>query len=493
MKRLLRALPIALLAALAVTVSGCGGTGTTASSSSESGAKLVRPGVVAFVAVNSDLESSQWKQLDELAKKFPGRDKALARIEQAFTKQGVDFEDDVEPALGPEVDLAVALGTGDRETAVVALTKPDDPDKFKALVAKLNASDAAGEKAVYREVDGWYALSDKQASIDRVLASGGETLANDATYKEAFGQLSGETLVKAFVDGQQLNAAIQQAAKESRSPFGTSAFGGLEGVRYIAAAASAEDDGIRVHGAWNGGNLGGADFASKLLQGVPGDALAVLNVDGSGTADQIEKLDENPAFAQALKRFEASLGVPYDDVLDLIRKEIALYVRPGALIPEVTLVLEPKDVSKALSTLDTLAEHIAAMAGGKVESGTQGGHEVKTVNFGQFAIHYGETGGKIVITSGVNGIAQYGAPGEHLPDSADFKEAKDAAGMPDTTGGVVFIDINNLVPLIQGFVNLAGGDLPSDTFDNLRPLRSFLAWTEGTGDTRSFDAFLEIK
>jgi hypothetical protein len=98
-----------------------------------------------------------------------------------------------------------------------------------------------------------------------------------------------------------------------------------------------------------------------------------------------------------------------------------------------------------------------------------------------------------VITSGVNGIADYGAPGEHLPDSADFKEAKDAAGMPDTTGGVVFIDIKNLVPLIQGFASLAGGDLPSDTFDNLRPLRSFLAWTEGTGDTRSFDAFLEIK
>ena len=53
--------------------------------------------------------------------------------------------------------------------------------------------------------------------------------------------------------------------------------------------------------------------------------------------------------------------------------------------------------------------------------------------------------------------------------------------------------LKNLVPLIQAFASLAGGNLPSDTFDNLRPLRSFLAWTEGTGDTRSFDAFLEIK
>src|SRR5215470_2051650 len=159
MTRLLKALPIALLAALAVAVSGCGSTGTKASSSGEpAGAKLVRPGVVAFVTVNSDLDSSQWKQLDELAKKFPGRELALARIERAFTKEGVDFKNDVEPALGPEVDVAVALGVGDRDTAAVALTKPDDPDKFKALVAKLNAKDSSGTKAVYREVDGWYAL-----------------------------------------------------------------------------------------------------------------------------------------------------------------------------------------------------------------------------------------------------------------------------------------------------------------------------------------------
>jgi hypothetical protein len=29
--------------------------------------------------------------------------------------------------------------------------------------------------------------------------------------------------------------------------------------------------------------------------------------------------------------------------------------------------------------------------------------------------------------------------------------------------------------------------------ENLQPLRSFLAWSEGTGGSRTFDAFLEIK
>jgi len=54
-------------------------------------------------------------------------------------------------------------------TKAVALTKPDDPAKFKALVAKLNARDSSGDRAVYREVDGWYAVSDSQASISRAL------------------------------------------------------------------------------------------------------------------------------------------------------------------------------------------------------------------------------------------------------------------------------------------------------------------------------------
>jgi hypothetical protein len=98
----------------------------------------------------------------------------------------------------------------------------------------------------------------------------------------------------------------------------------------------------------------------------------------------------------------------------------------------------------------------------------------------------------VVLSSGVNGIADYGS-GDHLPDSADFKEAQDAAGMPDSTGGFAYVDLKDALPLIEGFASLAGRSLPSETTENLRPLRSFLAWSEGAADSRTFDAFLEIK
>ena len=65
--------------------------------------------------------------------------------------------------------------------------------------------------------------------------------------------------------------------------------------------------------------------------------------------------------------------------------------------------------------------------------------------------------------------------------------------MPDSTGGVFYLDLKDALPLLEGFASLAGQSLPSSTTENLRPLRSFLAWSDGGSGARSFDAFLEIK
>src|SRR5215210_2874216 len=219
---------ILFLALLAFVLAGCGGGSTPA------GAKLVRAGVLAFVAIDSDLSSDQWQQLDTLSHKFPGRDKAIAQLKRSLTQQGVDYERDVKPALGPEVDIAVS-GASLGSTNVVALTKPDDPDRFKALVAKLNASDSSGDRAVFRQVDDWYALSDSQAAIDDVVKTSGTTLDDDESFSAALDKLPGEALVKAYVDGQQLNALIGKASAQSGSNLGASTLG-LDKLQYVAAS-----------------------------------------------------------------------------------------------------------------------------------------------------------------------------------------------------------------------------------------------------------------
>jgi hypothetical protein len=483
----------AVLATLCLLLAACGGgPGTGASlGSTPSGAALVRAGVLAFVSVDSDLGSGQWRQLDQLAQKFPGRDRAVAQLERALSKQGLDYGRDVKPALGPEVDVAIVSGGTSSPTKAVALTKPDDAGKFEALVAKLNASDPSGSDAVYREVGAWYALSDSQGAITEALKGDRTPLSEDSAYKEALGKLPGDALAKAFVDGQRVNALVGQAAAQGAGGFASSSLG-LDTLKYISASASAEDDGVRIRGASSGGNLGGGDFTSKLIDGVPGDAFAFLSFRGEGTTDQLGKLKSNPQVGAALEQIEASLGVSLDRVLGLLRGEIAFYARPGAGIPELTLALEEKDESGSLATLDKIAARLAEATGSRVEAGTQGGHPVKTIDFGRFAVHYGGVGGKILITSGVSGIADYGSGG-HLADSDDFTQAKDAAGMPDSNGGFMFVDLKNALPLIEGFAGLAGQSLPSDVTENLRPLRSFLAWSDGSAGSRTFDAFLEIK
>src|SRR5439155_11690015 len=120
------------VAGLLTTVSlllaaGCGGSSGAGASS---GASLVRSDALAFVSLDSDLGSSQWKQVNDLSHKFPGRDLALAQLKQSLSKNGIDYDKDVKPALGSEVDIAFVPGTTLSDFAVVGLTKPNDAGKF---------------------------------------------------------------------------------------------------------------------------------------------------------------------------------------------------------------------------------------------------------------------------------------------------------------------------------------------------------------------------
>lgn len=479
-----RMLALGLVAALALLATGCGG-GPAASS--ETGASLVRADALAYVSIDTDLGSSQWKQLDELSQKFPGRDLALGKLDQALAKHGVDFDRDVKPALGPEVDVTVVSSGTEDTTKAVGLTQPQDSGKLKDLISRLNAA-SSDTTLVYRELDdGWYAVSDSRAAIDEALAGDGPTLENDSTFADAFQKLPDEALVKAYANGHQVGQLVAAAAKKQSNganPFGSQS-AALQKLDSLSASVTAEDDGIRVEGAAKGAGadevLGGSNFDSKLLANTPADALAFLTFrGGSGLADSLQGMSAP---------LTAMLGISADELAALLENEVALYVRPGLGIPEITLALDAKSSSAGLATLDKLANQIAAMTGGKV---VQHGSE-KVLTIGGIAIHYGSADGRIVVTTATNGVAGYGASGESLADSADFKEAKSAAGMPDENAGFAYIDLKDAIPLILGLAGLAGSQPSPVVTENLRPLRSLLAWSEGQGDTRSFDLFLEIK
>jgi hypothetical protein len=481
-------------AALALVVAGCGGSKPGASDTS--GASLVRADALVFLAADSDFGSSQWQQVDKLSQKFPGREKAIERIEQSLQKDGVDFKRDVKPGLGSEFDIAIVPGPTLQDIAVVGLTKPDDADKFKKLVEKANSSSDSGP-AVYRELDnGWFAISDTRAHIDQALKGNGKQLSDESAYKDALAKLPSDALATAYVNGAQLAKLIQKLV-EGRGNGLAGVMPGLENLDYVSASLSAEHDGLRLHGAAGGSgsqDLMGGSYESKLISGVPADALAFLTFRGGKSLDQLKtQLETNPTFSQVIPQTERALGVRVEDILALLRGETALYVRPGGAIPEISLVLSASDQSSALATLDRLAARLGALTGAKVTSGREGGHKVKTIDFTRFAVRYAGLGDRILLTSGLNGVGAYTGSGPKLKGAPHFKEAKAAAGMPSSNTGFDYIDLQSSVTLIESLAGLSGSSLPADVTENLKPLRSFLAWGGHSGNAATFDAFLEIK
>src|ERR671910_306938 len=93
----------------ALALAGCGGTGETGASAAE----VVRADAVGFLEVDADLGSEQWNQVEELR------------------KEGVEYERDVDPALGPTV--AIVFPTSDDDEDAVLLTQPDDVDAWRSL------------------------------------------------------------------------------------------------------------------------------------------------------------------------------------------------------------------------------------------------------------------------------------------------------------------------------------------------------------------------
>src|SRR5947209_3045492 len=311
---------LALFAALALIAAGCGGKQQAAGSSSA--APLVRADVLAFGGIDTDFGSSQWKQLDALSKKFPGRDMAIESIKKDIAGEGVDFDKDIKPALGPELDYAVAAGSTVNDTTAVGLLQPADESKFKDLVDKENQAQP-DSKTVYRKLaDGWYALGDTQADIDKVLKGDGAALSGESLYKDAVAKQPSDAVARFYVNGPQLAKLLQKAIEARGKGTADSTTTALQNLDFVSAAVSAENDGVRLHGATQGSGsgsiLGGGDYASKLLDETPSDAFAFLTFKGGGNLGS--------SLGSLSAPFESALGVSVQDVLALFENESGFYV-----------------------------------------------------------------------------------------------------------------------------------------------------------------------
>jgi hypothetical protein len=484
-----------VLAVLALVAAGCGGTtaqiGTGASD-------LVPASAPAFIALDTDPGSEQWQTVDKLADKFPDKQKGIASIKRELRKDpGVEWEKDIKPALGPEIDFAWLDFEHNGDNFVI-LTQPHDVAAFKRLVAKANASaDKPSDRVTYDTFRGWYVLGEKQKTIDRFKQasnSASRSLAEEPNFKKSMAKLGGDSIVRAYVDGEAVMDVIRKYGGADIQPY-VDKVGTLD---WIALRTGVKSDGVGLDAIVHGtpgkifkGLHGTEGFSPKLTDQVPENALLYWTFHGS--KNLLTGLEQNSFFnTPEVRPYRRALR----DLNTLLQGENALYVRPGNghtadvpfTIPEVTFVAAPGKGVNGAGVLDKLLlRELQAIPDDTKIAGTSVRKLAPGNNLG---LYYGNVDGKLVVTDLPAGIRGVKDPGKPFSDSSSYQEAADASGLPGKTQGFLYVNIHSSIPLVE---KLARQRVPAEIRRNLKPLDSAVQYAVTRSHELQISFFLLLK
>lgn len=451
-----------------------GGSDNASSQVEDSAANLVPDTTPIFIAVDTDLSSGQLKDADALLQKFPARAQLLRQIRTSAQRNGISLSK-LTHSIGPETDIAVL--NVKRGTAV-GFTKPKDEAGFNTIL------ESGTNPAVHAKIDGWTVFADEQADLDLVKTIDAK-LSDAQPFKDAMASLPDTAIAKAFVARSALKqglTGLQQAASASNVALG------FDKADWVSAAAFSHDNGmeLQIHAHGKQAVAGAKTFTSTFTDLIPSDALLAISFDGAGR--QLKQI-ENGSVPQ-VQQVEKALGVTLADLEELLAGEGALYVRAGNPIPEVTILAEESDEARAGRTIDRIVARVARGAVTPTQR-TVDGVALQQLSLGPVSILYGTFDGKLVVTDNANAIRELKRTDDKLADSTTFKDAKDAAGLPDETAGWMYVNLKDAVPVIESLTELGGAKLPARIDANLRPLRSFVAYGTTEGDLTSAVLFLQ--
>ncbi|MGH3111867.1 MAG: DUF3352 domain-containing protein, partial [Gaiellaceae bacterium] len=330
----------------------------------------------------------------------------------------------------------------------------------------------------------------------------GERLADSEDFEDAMDGLDEDVLVSLYGDLQQAQDVAEAESAGQPNPF--DAFFPGDQAPVFGATARAEGDGARLDGqlVYSGDvedtPLSVEPYDAELPGQVPGDVLAYLSFNDleraiSAYRDTIAEAD--PDFERGIGMAEAFLGVSIEeDIAPLFAGEGAVYVRRGALIPEVTLVTQVEDEQQAVATLDDVVAGIGGFVGtGEPQRREIDGVEVREVPISPpFSLSYAAVDGLLVVTTSADGIADLRADEDRLADDEAFEDALDRAGVPGETSGFAYVDLEEALPLLFGYAEVGLGET-SDVRQYTEPLTSLVLWGEQDGSTQSFSVFVGVE
>ena len=469
-----RAAPFLLLLALALAVvvaAGCGGAAQEAAGLPES-ASLAPADALVYATVTTDEGSDQWQRAESLLERIPGaRDGLTDAIASALTDEGLTWDDDVAPAVGPEVVVVV---TQSRRTVV--LTQPDSDTALEALLAK------GDRKVVTEDVSGWSAVAERASDLTAYRAALEQgTLPDVDAFAEGFDTLPEEGLARVWVDAAGLSKDLGAALEEASSELDL-------GLEWLAAAVSAEDDGLLATMGIQAPGGTDTSYEPELFRRVPADAVAALSF--GGTQAILERIEGGVDVDGVSARIEQLTGISLDGLVDGLSGEGALYVRRGGATPEVTLALDPPDPDKTWETLDRAVRKLADAMDATVGTATENGIDVRRLSTDDVTISYARLDDDTLIaTTGAEGIRVFTSDDDKLVDADAFTRAAEDVGLEERTKGFVYVDVDGLLALIDELSNTA---VPPDAREPIESLDSLILQASGEGDTTRVSGFVRV-
>ena len=467
----------ATLGVLGIVAAGCGSASGGNGGSNDSAAGLVPGDAVAFITVSTDTGGTQLKNAEAVLNKFPAHTKLVAALEKSLASSGANVAQ-LQSSLGPELDVAILNVAG--KPAPVGFTKPKDSAGFTAAL----------QKAKSEQIDGWTVFAQTQAALDAVK-NRTSNLSDAQDYQDASKSLPGDTLASAFAGKSAFALAAPLAGKASSQAGSAAGALNLSKLGWVAGAVTSHDDGIELELHAHGTSAASLGSGSNPLTGeIPGGVLAAAAFSGSSSLSSLgDTALSQPGAASALSSAQKVLGVSVPDLVQAVNGPVILYVKAGAPLPEVTIVVKPADAQKAQHTVGTLLGKLTK--GTTPTSTTVNGVTLQSVPLGPVSLYYGTFDGQLVLTDSQTAIGELQSKSNRLADDDTYKAAAKASGLPDSSPAWLYVDLQDTIPAVESLAALAGQKVPATVGPNLQPLKSLVAYGSTDADTTTAVLFLQ--
>jgi hypothetical protein len=483
----------AVLLATALAVAGCGGGGGSSGTDPASAAPPESP-LYIEVAVRPQGELSS--NIDSLAKRVAGIDDlgelVVSELEQSASDSGepFDYEKEIEPWLGEKAGVffkeyngndfsgyGVAVQTTDAAATQEFIDKQAKSDAGPAEDGSYHGVDFKVEKddgMTVGVVDDLLVLAEDEATFKRAVdASGGESLADEASFGDATAAAPSNSFADVFIDiGGLIEASGNGVDPEAKLFLESAGIDPTEATAVAGLVPGSDRLEVDISTDISSGDASAGD-ASDLLGSLPRGSVGAFASSEFGKRfdEAINSIDARGIPGQVppheLKRTLKQAGVDLEAIASSIG-DIGAFVEGNS---ERSLggavVFTTKDATEASNTVGAIGLLLRATGTPGVTSigGKASGFSIRSPELGRQPVVVAAEGEKIAISYGLkaSAAALSGKAGT-LSEDPTYEEAVSALGSTPISG---FVDG-------QMAVRLASALLPPDEEEGFAEAKPYL-------------------